>query len=114
MATQRPVGRGQSRQQSPQQSQQQSQQSQQSRTPRPLVRPSQPAPARRGADLHEPTGDTIWHTRGLQTNTRMRMTMPRRVPPRQLPPSRLPRLLLWGILLAIASMLANAVFHMLR
>lgn len=56
----------------------------------------------------------MWHTRGLQSNTRMRAPLARRTPPRQLPPSRLPRLLLWAVLLAVAGMLANAAMHMLR
>ncbi|REE87227.1 hypothetical protein C7418_5285 [Cupriavidus plantarum] len=92
MATQRPVGRG--------QSQQQAQQPQRSAANRPAE-----------IDL---AADSMWHTRGLQSNTRMRAPLARRTPPRQLPPSRLPRLLLWAVLLAVAGMLANAAMHMLR
>lgn len=89
MATHRPVGRGQSQQ-----------------------KPQQPG-ANRPSEI-DLGADSMWHTRGLQSNTRMRVPLARRTPPRQLPPSRLPRLLLWAVLLAVGGMLANAVMHMLR
>lgn len=38
----------------------------------------------------------IWHTRGLQTNSRMR------TPPTQLPPSIVPRLMLWAVVIGVA------------
>lgn len=55
----------------------------------------------------------IWHTRGLQSNTRMRAPMPRRTPPRQLPPSQVPRLMLWAMLIGVALVCFQAVRHML-
>lgn len=102
MATQRPVGKGQPQRQSSQQPNKQPN------------RQSSGQPGRESTEVRDLGAETMWHTRGLQTNTRMRMTTSRRVPQRQLPPSRLPRLLLWGVLLAIAGMLANAAFQMLR
>ena len=102
MATQRPGGRGQPQPQSPKQSQPQSQPQR------------QPAQTSRQPEVDPLSADSMWHTRGLQSNTRMRAPLARRTPPRELPPSRLPRLLLWAVLLAVAGMLANAAMHMLR
>ncbi|WP_426990055.1 hypothetical protein ACKI2N_017550 [Cupriavidus sp. 30B13] len=58
--------------------------------------------------------DTVWHTRGLHGHARPRAPLPRgaRSPRRQLPPSRVPRLLLWGLLLVLLAVLANAVLRM--
>ena len=56
----------------------------------------------------------IWHTRGLQTNSRMRAPLAQRTPPRQLPPSPVPRLILWAVLIGLALVCFQAVRHMLR
>ncbi|ADC45185.1 cobalamin biosynthesis Mg chelatase CobN [Cupriavidus metallidurans] len=66
----------------------------------------------RAVDLGADT--TIWHTRGLQTNSRMRMPVMQRTPSRQLPPSPIPRLILWAVLIGLALVCFNAVKHMLR
>lgn len=55
----------------------------------------------------------IWHTRGLQTNTRMRAPAPRRTPSQQLPPSQVPKLILWAVLIGIALVCFHAVKRML-
>lgn len=55
----------------------------------------------------------IWHTRGLQTNTRMRAPVAQRTPSRQLPPSPVPRLILWAVLIGIALVCFQTVKHML-
>lgn len=57
---------------------------------------------------------TIWHTRGLQTNTRMRVPLVQRTPQRQLPPSPLPRLMRWAAVLAVALVCFEAVKHWLH
>lgn len=44
----------------------------------------------------------IWHTRGLQTNSRMRAPLVQRTPPTQLPPSIVPRLMLWAVVIGVA------------
>lgn len=44
----------------------------------------------------------IWHTRGLQTNSRMRAPLVQRTPPTQLPPSIVPRLILWAVVIGVA------------
>ncbi|MDF3831393.1 hypothetical protein P3W85_00220 [Cupriavidus basilensis] len=46
------------------------------------------------------------------SGTRAAQPRPARSPRRQLPPSRVPRLLLWGLLLVLLAVLANAVLHM--
>lgn len=58
--------------------------------------------------------DTVWHTRGLHGHTRPRAPLPSsaRSPRRQLPPSRVPRLMLWGLLLVLLAVMANAVMNM--
>ncbi|GJG97169.1 hypothetical protein [Cupriavidus pauculus] len=55
----------------------------------------------------------VWHTRGLQTNTRMRAPVAQRTPPRQLPPSPVPKLILWAVLIGIALVCFQTVKHLL-
>lgn len=62
-------------------------------------------------DLNADTA--IWHTRGLQTNTRMRVPVAQRTPPRQLPPSQVPKLILWALLVGAALVCFQAVKHLL-
>lgn len=73
------------------------------------------APAKPAAPWQGELGvDTaIWHTRGLQSNTRMRAPVGQRTPPRQLPPSPLPRLMLWAVLIGVALVCFKAVKHLL-
>lgn len=78
--------------------------------------PSKPrtTAARDSAQWHDLGADTaIWHTRGLQTNTRMRAPVAQRTPPRQLPPSPVPKLILWAVLIGIALVCFQTVKHML-
>lgn len=58
--------------------------------------------------------DTVWHTRGLQTPSRLRAPVPgaRRTPRRQLPPSRVPRLLAWGLVLVMVATFVQAFLRM--
>ncbi|WP_059415934.1 hypothetical protein [Cupriavidus basilensis] len=103
MATQRPSGNG--------GAQRASDTSRASRTQQP--RPPRP-PAKESTAVRDLGPDTVWHTRGLHGHTRLRAPLPRgaRSPQRQLPPSRVPRLLLWGLLLVLLAVLANAVSRM--
>jgi len=65
-----------------------------------------------GLDLAADTA--IWHTRGLQTNSRMRAPVARRTAaPRQLPPSPVPKLILWAVLIGVALVCFHAVKRML-
>ena len=108
MATQRPGGMrpGTPRTGKPQTSKPQTSKSQTSK--------SQTSTSRNSAQWHDLGADTaIWHTRGLQTNTRMRVPVAQRTPSRQLPPSRVPKLMLWAVLIGIALVCFQAVKHML-
>lgn len=98
MATQRPGGTG------PTAAQQRPPHGSAQSAPR---KPAVPAP-----DLAADTA--IWHTRGLQTNSRMRAPLVQRTPVRQLPPSPVPRLILWAVLIGIALVCFQTVKHMLR
>jgi len=72
-------------------------------------------PGRENAQPRDLGADTtIWHTRGLQTNSRMRVPVMQRTPSRQLPPSPVPRLILWTVLIGLALVCFQAVKHMLR
>nr|WP_315596818.1 hypothetical protein [uncultured Cupriavidus sp.] len=78
------------------------------------TRPNQPS-RKDSTPVHDLGADTaIWHTRGLQTNSRFRAPLAQRTPPRQLPPSQIPKLMLWALLIGIALVCFNAVKHMLR
>ncbi|MGO4305154.1 hypothetical protein [Cupriavidus sp. RAF12] len=80
----------------------------------PIQRPAA-TPAKDRAPLRDLGADTtIWHTRGLQTNSRMRIPLVQRTPPRQLPPSAVPRLILWAVLLGAALVLYHFGKQMLR
>ncbi|SDP63291.1 hypothetical protein SAMN04488595_11458 [Ralstonia sp. 25mfcol4.1] len=70
--------------------------------------------SRDSAQWHDLGADTvIWHTRGLQSSTRMRAPAARRTPPQQLPPSQVPKLILWTVLIGIALVCFHAVKRML-
>ncbi|WP_454765114.1 hypothetical protein [Cupriavidus campinensis] len=74
---------------------------------RAATKPPTPAPMQKPAGDRAPVRDlgadtTIWHTRGLQTNSRMRVPLAQRTPPAQLPPSIVPRLILWAVVLGVA------------
>ena len=72
-------------------------------------------PVRESSQARDLGADTtIWHTRGLQTNSRMRVPVMQRTPTRQLPPSPVPRLILWAVLIGLALVCFQAVKHMLR
>ena len=72
-------------------------------------------PGRENTQPRDLGADTaMWHTRGLQTNTRMRAPIAQRTPSRQLPPSPVPRLILWAVLIGLALVCFQAVKHMLR
>jgi len=72
-------------------------------------------PGRENAYARDLGADTaIWHTRGLQTNSRMRVPVAQRTPSNQLPPSSVPRLILWAVLIGLALVCFQAVKHMLR
>jgi hypothetical protein len=80
----------------------------------PRTNASKPGAPRQGAPWGDLNADTaIWHTRGLQTNTRMRVPVAQRTPPRQLPPSQVPKLILWALLIGVALVCFQAVKHML-
>ena len=109
MATQRPVGtRSTSSSTSKASTSTSTNTSTQARAPSSQPRRETPQAVDLGADT------TIWHTRGLQTNSRMRMPVMQRTPSRQLPPSPIPRLILWAVLIGLALVCFNAVKHMLR
>lgn len=76
--------------------------------------PPQKPPGKESTAVRDLGPDTVWHTRGLHGHTRLRSSLPpsARSPRRQLPPSRVPRLLLWGLLLVLLAVLANAVLNM--
>ncbi len=76
--------------------------------------PRQTPPRKESTQLRDLGADTtIWHTRGLQTNSRLRMPLVQRTPQRQLPPSPLPRLMLWAVLIGTALVCFQAVKHLL-
>lgn len=96
MATQRPVGTRSTSTKAP-------------------VRATGKTPARDNTPRHDLGADTtIWHTRGLQTNSRIRAPLVQRTPQRQLPPSPVPRLILWAVLIGVALVCFHAVKQMLR
>lgn len=77
--------------------------------------PAPRAPQPQKMPVAEGFADSLmWHTRGLQANSRMRVPATRRTPPRQLPPSPLPRLVLWAAVIAVALVCFQAVKHLLR
>ncbi|WP_019450985.1 hypothetical protein [Cupriavidus sp. BIS7] len=102
MATQRPVGKG------PTSTRSTNTRSTQAAAPG-------KTPVREHAQARDLGADTmIWHTRGLQTNSRMRAPVAQRTPTSQLPPSPVPRLILWAVLIGLALVCFQAVKHMLR
>ncbi|EHP39072.1 hypothetical protein OR16_33723 [Cupriavidus basilensis OR16] len=112
MATNRPPGSNTAPRRQPQQPQQpqKSQKSQGAQRPQSLRKPH----GKESTALRDLGPDTVWHTRGLHGRTRQRPSRPSSVrsPRPQLPPSRVPRLLLWGLLLVLLAVLANAVMNM--
>ncbi|WP_051975087.1 hypothetical protein [Cupriavidus necator] len=71
-------------------------------------------PSKESTGLRDVGPDTVWHTRGLQTPSRLRAPVPgaRRTPRRQLPPSRVPRLLAWGLVLVMVATFVQAFLRM--
>ncbi|KJK22900.1 hypothetical protein UB46_19450 [Burkholderiaceae bacterium 16] len=65
--------------------------------------PPQKPPGKESTVVRDLGPETVWHTRGLHGHTRLRSP---------LPPSRVPRRLLWGLLLVLLAVLANAVLNM--
>lgn len=82
---------------------------------RPANKPSSSTPARERTPVHDLGADTaIWHTRGLQTNSRMRVPLAQRTPPAQLPPSIVPRLILWALVLGVALVAWHFLRHVMH
>jgi hypothetical protein len=70
-------------------------------------------PTKESTHVRDVGPDTVWHTRGMQGHTRMRMPLPAsaRSPRRDLPPSRVPRLLAWALALAVLALAANVILR---